>query len=172
MNNQKTISELRIPVRTKFDAEGQPVRRPEAGGCEARMVQTIREFDPGRKELIRLACDAARRIDEITLEDIRYCMSCTHPRVRIETVGAAASFVQGYVTRIEALEAENRRLASLHWELQGINHETTLMLSRLTAKCDQLREALQGLMQAVDGCLTPSEALLWKKCEEALEGAE
>ena len=212
MNNQKTISELRIPVRTKFDAAGQPVRRPEAGGCEARMVQTIREFDPGRKELIRLACDAARRIDEIPLEDIRYCMSCTHPRVRIETVGAAASFVQGYVTRIaqlekqheidqkrilelkiavsrsgdeaeaahvdaaecririSELEAENRRLDSLNGELQGINRENTLMLSRMTAERDQVRKALRGLMQAVDGCLTPHEALLWKKCEEAMKG--
>lgn len=212
MNNQKTISELRIPVRTKFDAEGQPVRRPEAGGCEARMVQTIREFDPGRKELIRLACDAARRIDEITLEDIRYCMSCTHPRVRIETVGAAASFVQGYVTRIaqlekqheidqkrilelkiavsrsgdeaeaahvdaaecririSELEAENRRLDSLNGELQGINRENTLMLSRMTTERDRVRKALRELMQAVDGCLTPHEALLWKKCEEAMKG--
>ncbi|MEI3001295.1 MAG: hypothetical protein V8T86_10405 [Victivallis sp.] len=212
MNNQKTISELRIPVRTKFDAEGQPVRRPEAGGREARMVQTIREFDPGRKELIRLACDAARRIDEITLEDIRYCMSCTHPRVRIETVGAAASFVQGYVTRIaqlekqheidqkrilelkiavsrsgdeaeaahvdaaecririSELEAENRRLDSLNGELQGINRENTLMLSRMTTERDRVRKALRELMQAVDGCLTPHEALLWKKCEEAMKG--
>ena len=212
MNNQKTISELRIPVRTKFDAAGQPVRRPEAGGCEARMVQTIREFDPGRKELIRLACDAARRIDEITLEDIRYCMSCTHPRVRIETVGEAASFVQGYVTRIaqlekqheidqkrilelkiavsrsgdeaeaahvdaaecririSELEAENRRLDSLNGELQGINRENTLMLSRMTTERDRVRKALRELMQAVDGCLTPHEALLWKKCEEAMKG--
>lgn len=212
MNNQKTISELRIPVRTKFDAEGQPVRRPETGGCEARMVQTIREFDPGRKELIRLACDAARRIDEITLEDIRYCMSCTHPRVRIETVGAAASFVQGYVTRIaqlekqheidqkrilelkiavsrsgdeaeaahvdaaecririSELEAENRRLDSLNGELQGINRENTLMLSRMTTERDRVRKALRGLMQAVDGCLTPSEVEIWQKCEEAMKG--
>lgn len=32
-------------------------------------------------------------------------------------------------------------------------------------------KALWGLMQAVDGCLTPHEALLWKQCEEALKGA-
>lgn len=214
MNSQKAISELRIPVRTEFDAAGLPVRRPEAGGCEARMVETIREFDPGRKELIRLACDTARRIDEITLEDIRYCMTCTHPRVRIETVGAAASFVQGYVTRIaqlekqheidrkrileleiavsrsgdeaeaahvdasecririSELEAENRRLDALCGELQGINRENTLMLSRMTAERDRLRKALQGLMQAVDGCLTPSEVEIWQKCVEALKGAE
>ena len=42
----------------------------------------------------------------------------------------------------------------------------------LKAERDRLREALQGLMQAVDGCLTPSEVLLWKKCEEALKGSE
>ena len=41
----------------------------------------------------------------------------------------------------------------------------------LEAERDRLRKALQGLMQAVDGCLTPSEALLWKKCEEAMKGA-
>ena len=139
-------------------------------------------------------------------------MSCTHPRVRIETVGAAASFVQGYVTRIaqlekqheidqkrilelkiavsrsgdeaeaahvdaaecririSELEAENRRLDSLNGELQGINRENTLMLSRMTTERDRVRKALRELMQAVDGCLTPHEALLWKKCEEAMKG--
>ena len=44
-------------------------------------------------------------------------------------------------------------------------------IAELAAERDRLREALQGLMQAVDGCLTPNEALLWKKCEEALKGA-
>lgn len=44
-------------------------------------------------------------------------------------------------------------------------------IAELAAERDRLREALQGLMQAVDGCLTPSEVLLWKKCEEALKGA-
>ena len=44
-------------------------------------------------------------------------------------------------------------------------------LAELEAERDQLRKALQGLMQAVDGCLTPHEALLWKKCEEAMKGA-
>lgn len=221
MNNQKTISELRIPVRTKFDAAGQPVRRPEAGGCEARMVQTIREFDPGRKELIRLACDAARRIDEITLEDIRYCMSCTHPRVRIETVGAAASFVQGYVTRIaqlekqheidqkrilelkiavsrsedeaeaahvdasecririSELEAENRRLDSLSGELQGINRENTLVLSRMTAERDRLRETICRIERKINSAKTACPPFVQREFEEAqkwayeaLKGAE
>lgn len=44
-------------------------------------------------------------------------------------------------------------------------------IAELAAERDRLREALHGLMQAVDGCLTPSEALLWKECEEALKGA-
>lgn len=45
-------------------------------------------------------------------------------------------------------------------------------IAELAAERDRLREALHGLMQAVDGCLTPSEALLWKECEEAMKGAE
>lgn len=44
-------------------------------------------------------------------------------------------------------------------------------IAELKAECDRLRKALRGLMQAVDGCLTPHEALLWKNCEEALKGA-
>jgi hypothetical protein len=35
-----------------------------------------------------------------------------------------------------------------------------------------VRKALRGLMQAVDGCLTPSEVEIWQKCVEALKGAE
>ena len=45
-------------------------------------------------------------------------------------------------------------------------------IAELEAERDRLRKALRGLMQAVDGCLTPSEALLWKKCEEAMKGSE
>lgn len=41
--------------------------------------------------------------------------------------------------------------------------------NELEAERDQLRKALWGLMQAVDGCLTPHEALLWKQCEEAMK---
>lgn len=48
---------------------------------------------------------------------------------------------------------------------------TKARIAELEAERDRLRKALQGLMQAVDGCLTPSEALLWKKCEEAMKGA-
>ena len=49
---------------------------------------------------------------------------------------------------------------------------TKTRIAELEAERDQLRKALQGLMQAVDGCLTPHEALLWKKCEEAMKGSE
>ena len=42
-------------------------------------------------------------------------------------------------------------------------------IAELEAERDQLRKALWGLMQAVDGCLTPHEALLWKQCEEAMK---
>lgn len=45
-------------------------------------------------------------------------------------------------------------------------------IAELEAERDQLRKALRGLMQAVDGCLTPHEALLWKKCEEAMKRSE
>ena len=45
-------------------------------------------------------------------------------------------------------------------------------IAELEAERDRLRKALRGLMQAVDGCLTPSEALLWKKCVEAIKGSE
>ena len=45
-------------------------------------------------------------------------------------------------------------------------------IEELEAERDRLRKALRGLMQAVDGCLTPHEALLWKKCEEALKRSE
>lgn len=45
-------------------------------------------------------------------------------------------------------------------------------IAELEAERDRLRKALRGLMQAVDGCLTPHEALLWKNCEEALKGSE
>lgn len=46
-----------------------------------------------------------------------------------------------------------------------------VQIEELEAERDRLREALQGLMQAAGGCLAPSEALLWKKCKEALKGA-
>lgn len=57
------------------------------------------------------------------------------------------------------------------WNRRWTDPALTARIEELEAERDQLRKALQGLMQAVDGCLTPSEALLWKKCEEALKGA-
>ena len=45
-------------------------------------------------------------------------------------------------------------------------------IEELEAERDRMRKALRGLMQAVDGCLTPNEALLWKKCEEAMKRSE
>ena len=57
------------------------------------------------------------------------------------------------------------------WNRRWTDPALTARIEELEAERDRLREALQGLMQAVDGCLTPSEVLLWKKCEEALKGA-
>ena len=73
------------------------------------------------------------------------------------------AYTEAFKTKKEAIERWNNRPA-----------EDALVgqLARLLeAERDRLRKALQGLMQAVDGCLTPSEALLWKKCEEAMKGA-
>lgn len=69
------------------------------------------------------------------------------------------------LARIAELEkmAEARKLA---------NHLLEQERNELEAERDWLRKALRGLMQAVDGCLTPHEALLWKKCEEAMKRSE
>lgn len=77
---------------------------------------------------------------------------------------AFAEGMKQQAARIAELEkmAEARKLANCLLEQER---------NELEAERDRLREALQGLMQAVDGCLTPSEVLLWKKCEEALKGA-
>lgn len=58
------------------------------------------------------------------------------------------------------------------WNRRWTDPALTARIEELEAERDQLRKALQGLMQAVDGCLTPHEALLWKKCEEAMKGSE
>ena len=58
------------------------------------------------------------------------------------------------------------------WNRRWVDPALLARIAELKAERDQLRNALRGLMQAVDGCLTPHEALLWKKCEEALKGAE
>ena len=57
------------------------------------------------------------------------------------------------------------------WNRRWTDPALTARIEELEAERDQLRKALWGLMQAVDGCLTPHEALLWKQCEEALKGA-
>lgn len=58
------------------------------------------------------------------------------------------------------------------WNSRPAEDAKTARIAELEAERDRLRKALRGLMQAVDGCLTPSEALLWKKCEEAMKGSE
>ena len=58
------------------------------------------------------------------------------------------------------------------WNRRPAEDAKIARIAELEAERDRLREALHGLMQAVDGCLTPSEALLWKECEEAMKGAE
>ena len=57
------------------------------------------------------------------------------------------------------------------WNRRWVDPALLARIAELKAERDQLRKALRGLMQAVDGCLTPNEALLWKNCEEALKGA-
>lgn len=58
------------------------------------------------------------------------------------------------------------------WNRRWTDPALTARIEELEAERDQLRKALQGLMQAVDGCLTPHEALLWKQCEEAMRRSE
>ena len=58
------------------------------------------------------------------------------------------------------------------WNRRWVDPALLARIAELKAERDQLRKALRGLMQAVDGCLTPHEALLWKNCEEALKGSE
>ena len=119
------------------------------------------------------------KMDEYRVE----CVECyTVKTPWFKTLGEAEvywnAFAEGMnqqAARIAELEQENRELL--------IDYENRLCETRkyqrnairrneeLGVECDRLRKALQGLMQAVDGCLTPSEALLWKKCEEAMKGA-
>ena len=69
--------------------------------------------------------------------------------------------------QIAALESKS----NMYIDLSVAMASTARKVDGLEKERDQLRKALRGLMQAVDGCLTPHEALLWKKCEEALKGA-
>ena len=73
---------------------------------------------------------------------------------------------------VEYTEAPALRMFSvMEWNARPIEDARAARIAELEAERDRLRKALRGLMQAVDGCLTPHEALLWKKCEEALKGA-
>ncbi|WP_288615052.1 hypothetical protein [uncultured Victivallis sp.] len=69
------------------------------------------------------------------------------------------------------LEAERDRLRETLQDEHITSNARREKIIVLKAERDRLRKALRGLMQAVDGCLTPHEALLWKKCEEAMKGA-
>lgn len=74
---------------------------------------------------------------------------------------------------VEYTEAPVLRMFSvMEWNARPIEDARAARIAELEAERDRLRKALRGLMQAVDGCLTPSEALLWKKCEEAMKGSE
>lgn len=65
----------------------------------------------------------------------------------------------------------DRRMVA-DWNRRPVEDAQAARIAELEAERDRLRKALRGLMQAVDGCLTPSEALLWKKCVEAIKGSE
>lgn len=68
--------------------------------------------------------------------------------------------------RDQLIDYENRLCEARKYQQDAVR-----WCEEMEAECVRLRKALRGLMQAVDGCLTPNEALLWKKCEEALKGA-
>ena len=67
--------------------------------------------------------------------------------------------------REQLIDYENRLCEARKYQQDSVRR-----CEEMEAECVRLRKALRGLMQAVDGCLTPNEALLWKKCEEALKG--
>ena len=68
--------------------------------------------------------------------------------------------------------SDDENVAIRNWNDRPIEDAQAARIAELEAERDRLRKALRGLMQAVDGCLTPNEALLWKNCEEALKGSE
>lgn len=70
--------------------------------------------------------------------------------------------------QIAALESKS----NMYIDLSVAMASTARKVDGLEKERDWLRKALRGLMQAVDGCLTPHEALLWKKCEEAMKRSE
>lgn len=64
--------------------------------------------------------------------------------------------------QIAALESKS----NMYIDLSVAMASTARKVDGLEKERDQLRKALRGLMQAVDGCLTPSEALLWKSAKK------
>lgn len=102
--------------------------------------------------------------------NLLYCKDCKR------TFSERDAKIMKQAARIVELEQENRdqlidyenRLC----EARKYQQDAVRWCEELEAERDRLRKALRGLMQAVDGCLTPHEALLWKKCEEALKGSE
>ena len=104
-----------------------------------------------------------------TGNNLLYCHDCK------KTFSEVGAKIMKQDARIAEQEAENRELLIDYenrlCEARKYQQDAVRRCEEMEAECDRLRKALRGLMQAVDGCLTPSEALLWKKCEEALKGA-
>ena len=74
--------------------------------------------------------------------------------------------------REQLIDYENRLCEARKYQQDAVKRceEFEQERNKLEAERDRLREALRGLMRAVDGCLTPSEVEIWQKCVEALEG--
>lgn len=105
-----------------------------------------------------LKCPYCEGTASIAYNNLLYCHDCKR------TFSERDAKIMKQAARVAELEkmAEARKLANCLLEQER---------NELEAERDRLRKALRGLMQAVDGCLTPNEALLWKNCEEALKGA-
>lgn len=108
------------------------------------------------------------------MSELKQCPKCGPNGAPLRRIGEMDEY------RVECVECHTVKTpwfkapgeAEAYWNAfaEGMEQQAS-RIAELEAERNQLREALQGLMQAVDGCLTPSEALLWKKCEEALKGA-
>ena len=98
----------------------------------------------------------AARIAELEQENRELLAKCEKYECEIE------------LSKQRIAELESR--SNMYADLAVATASTARKVDGLEKERDQLREALRELMQAVDGCLTPSEALLWKKCEEAMKG--
>lgn len=124
-----------------------------------------------------------RRIGEMDEYRVE-CVECyTVKTPWFKTTGEAEAYWNAFAegmkqqaARIAELEKENREqlidYENRLCEARKYQQDSVRRCEEMEAECVRLRKALRGLMQAVDGCLTPNEALLWKKCEEALKGSE